>query len=134
MERIHRFRASIQRIIESPRAPVLWSIILCVFTLTFLAQVISASYVYTTVRVGMEGQKTQQEKKIDKDVLRIYDPEEFKDVQVFIEERAKQFTRELEKRALPEPVPEKIKSKTKAEEVIEPDEVSPAIAPDVQLR
>ncbi len=98
MERIQTLRAGLQRIVESPRAPVLWSGMLIVFTLTFLAQVISASYVFTTVRIGMEGQKTQQEKKINEEVLLIYDPEEFTDVRALIETRTKTFTDELEKR------------------------------------
>lgn len=122
MERIQTIRAGLQRIVESPRAPVLWSVMLIVFTLTFLAQVISASYVFTTVRIGMEGQKTQQEKKINEEVLLIYDPAEFTDIRVLIETRTKTFTDALEKRN----VLEESLDDTEGEEVIAPQETTPA--------
>jgi hypothetical protein len=99
MERIQTLRVALQHLVESPRAPFLWAFMLCVFTVVFIAQVIGAFYVYTIVRVGMDGQKTQQEKKVDQEVQLIYDATEHASVRELIQIRVKNYDEALQKRA-----------------------------------
>ena len=125
MKELERIWSYILHCIESPRAPLLWGVILTLFTCTFIAEIIGASYVYTNVHTGMEGQKTQQEKKLDAEVSRIYSPEAHADVEKFITERKSTFEAELMKRQVvakplqetspeaPELPPTKIEQKSK---------------------
>lgn len=104
MERIQSLRASLQHLVDSPRASFLWAFMLCVFTLTFLGQVVGASYVYTIVRLGMDGQKTQQEKKIEQEVQLIYEAEKYTDELALTESRPKAFEEALMRRTAKEEV------------------------------
>ena len=102
MERIQIIRANLQRLVESPRAPLLWAFILCISTLIFIGQVVGASYVYTIVRLGMDGQKTQQEKKIEQEVLLIYDVSEYVEVLKITETRPRVFSEAILRRTTKE--------------------------------
>ncbi len=97
MERIQLLRLRLQNIVDSPRAPVMWGVMLCICTIIFCAQVVGASYVFTTVRIGMDGQKTQQEKKVDEEVLLMYDSKEHQDIRDFITARIKEFDQQMQK-------------------------------------
>lgn len=119
MEHIKHILASLQSIADTPRAPVLWVLILCICTLTLLAELIGASYVYTNVRLGMEGQKTQQEKMLDEEVLLMYDPATYKDAQVYVENKRSSFYIELEKIQPPATVPADTKDKPTSNRPIE---------------
>jgi hypothetical protein len=99
MERIQTLRTALQHLIDSPRAPFLWAFMLCIFSVVFIAQVVGAFYVYTIVRIGMDGQKTQQEKKVDQEVQLIYDASEHASVRELIQSRVKNYDEALQKRA-----------------------------------